>query len=145
MLTLRLLSAAVLALALASCGGGDEPSLESITGPWTATRMEFTSVATGGRVDVIAEGATFTIDLSDTGEFFAALTLPGEAPETMNGTWSYTSDTITLQEVGSSGDLTFDLDMGNDAMTWSGADVDFDVDADGTDEPATLTIDLVRD
>jgi hypothetical protein len=147
MRTLRLLATAVAIGAFAGCGSdSEEPSTENLSGLWNATAMVFTSVEnTAVRVDVIAQGATFEINLNDSGGFAATLTLPGEAPETLVGTWSYTNDTLTLQETGASFALVFDLNLGNDQMTLTGADVEYDFDDDEVDEPATLTIDLVRD
>lgn len=146
MIALRWLRVAALAAGLAACGGDDEPTLENLSGQWSATRMEFTGVDNpADQVDVIALGATFDLNLNDSGGFAGTLTFPGEAPETITGTWSYTSDTLTLQEDDEPFALVFDMDLGNDTMTLSGADVEFDVDDDGVDEPATLTIVLVRD
>jgi hypothetical protein len=142
---IRKLIFAPVALAVLSCGGTDEPSIASVSGLWTATRLEYVSVADPAvKVDVIAAGGTATIDLNDNGMYTAVITPPGAAPETTTGTWSYTADTFTLVETGSSGNMTFDMSLGNDAMTLTGADTEFDFNDDGTDEPAKLNISLVR-
>jgi hypothetical protein len=136
---------ASIGLAAMACGGSDTPSLESLSGIWTANRLEYVSVANPTiKVELIAAGATATLNLNDNGQYAATVTLPGQQPETILGTWSYTGDTLTLRESGSSGDMTFDLSLGNDVMTLTGADAEYDFDDNGVDEPATLNIQLER-
>jgi len=142
---IRKLALAPVALAALACGGSDEPSVESLSGIWTVTKLEFVSTANPAvTVELIAAGATATLNLNDTGGYAVTVTLPGQAPETTTGTWSHTNDTLTLVETGSSGDMTFALSLGNDVMTLTGANTEYDFNDDGTDDPATLNIGLVR-
>ena len=142
---IRKLALAPVALLALACGGTDEPSIQSVSGFWTATRLEYVSVANSSvKVDLIASGGTATLDLNDNGNYTAVITPAGGAAQTTTGTWSYTADTFTMIETGSSGDMTFDMSIGNDTMTLTGANTDYDFDDNGTDEPAKLNIGLVR-
>lgn len=146
MLTTQRWGLALIAAGLAACGGSDEPSMENLSGIWRATRLEFVNAANSSqRVELIAQGATLELNLNDNGAYRATLVMPGEPGEVTDGTWSYTSDTFTLQGAGASFSLVFDLDLQDDRLTLAGADAEYDFDDDGTDEPATLTMELVRD
>jgi hypothetical protein len=132
------------ALGLA-CGGDDEPTMESISGTWTITSSEYVNAANSSeRVDVIALGVTGTVNLNDNGQYAVTIEEPGIAPETLTGTWSYTADTFTLKETGSSGDWTFDMTIGNDVLTLTGANSEYDFNDDGSPEPAKWNIRLAR-
>jgi hypothetical protein len=146
MAAMRMLAVAVLGALAVACGGDDdEPSIDSVSGTWSIAKFEYVSVANSSvRVDLVAEGMTGTVVLNDNGQYSATTTEPGFAPETATGTWSYTTDTFTLQETGSSGDWTFDLNVGNDVLTLTGADAEFDFDDDGTPEPAEWNVTLER-
>jgi hypothetical protein len=145
MFSLRVLAIAVLGAAALGCGDDEEPSLESISGIWDIAKFEYVNVANSSeRVDLVALGLTGTVNLNDNGQYVATTEEPGFPPETVTGTWSYSADTFTLQETGSSGDATFDLNVGNDVLTLTGANADFDFDDDGTTEPAKWNITLER-
>jgi hypothetical protein len=145
MFSMRVFAIAVLGAATLGCGGDDEPTLESLSGTWDIVKFEYVNVENSSqRVDLVALGLTGTVNLNDNGQYSATTEEPGFPPETATGTWSYTVDTFTLQETGSSGDATFDLNLGNDVLTLTGADSEFDFDDDGTPEPAKWNITLER-
>lgn len=145
MFSLRGLVIAMLGAAALGCGSDDEPSIESISGTWDIVKFEYVNVENSSqRVDLVALGLTGTVNLNDNGQYAATTEEPGFPPETVTGTWSYTVDTFTLQETGSTGDWTFDMNVGNDVLTLTGADSEFDFDDDGTPEPAKWNITLER-
>jgi hypothetical protein len=145
MSTIRAVSIAVLGAAALACGGDDEPSIESISGTWDIVKFEYVSVENSSqRVDLVALGMTGTVNLNDNGQYAATTEEPGFPPETVTGTWSYTADTFTLVETGSTGDATFDMSIGNDVLTLTGANSDYDFDDDGIPEPAKWNVTLER-
>lgn len=145
MSTVRIFAIALMGAAAIACGDDDEPSIESISGTWSIEKYEFVNAAnTAERVDLVALGLTGTVNLNDNGQYVATITEPGFDPETVTGTWSYTADTFTLQETGSSGNSQFDMDVGNDVLTLTGADAEFDFDDDGIPEPAKWNVTLER-
>ena len=108
-------------------------------------KYEYVSVENSSeRVDLVTLGLTGTVNLNDNGQYAATIEEPGFTPVTVTGTWDYTVDTFTLQETGSSGDATFDMDVGNDVLTLTGADADFDFNDDGIPEPAKWNVTLER-
>jgi hypothetical protein len=145
MRTVRVLAIAVLGAAALACGGDDEPSIESISGTWDIVKFEYVNVENSSqRVDLVAEGLTGTVNLNDNGQYAATTEEPGFPPETVTGTWSYTADTFTLKETGSTGDATFDMDVGNDVLTLTGANADYDFNDDGVPEAAKWNVTLER-
>ncbi|MCU0622083.1 MAG: hypothetical protein MUC69_11345 [Gemmatimonadales bacterium] len=143
----RMAVAAFAALALLACGDDAEtPSDESLSGLWTATSWEYVNVENRSqRVDLIDAGGTAEININDTGGYFAQTQLPGEPVESFTGSWDYTSDTFTLFDDTGTTSWVFDLDLGNDRMTLSGADAEYDFDGDGIGEPAEWNMELERD
>jgi hypothetical protein len=145
-MTIRIWTALFAAAALVACGDdADEPTDENLSGFWQATRAEFVTEAPVQSLDLVAEGWTVTLNLNDAGPFVLTATPPAGDPEVIVGTWSYTSDTVTLQPEGASFAWVFDLDLGDDRMTLGGASVAYDIDDDEVDEETTLTLALVRD
>lgn len=145
MRAIRALAIALLGAAALACGDDDEPSIESISGTWDIVKYEYVSVENSSeRVDLVTLGLTGTVNLNDNGQYAATIEEPGFTPVTVTGTWDYTVDTFTLQETGSSGDATFDMRIGNDVLTLTGADAEFDFDDDGIPEPAKWNVTLER-
>lgn len=136
---------AALALSLACGDGGGGPSRDKFAGTWDATKLEFTNTAnTSEKVDIIALGGTYVIELASSGSYSAVLTPPGGAPEVTTGTWSASADIFKLKETGTSGDMQFDYNLSGNTLTVSGANTDFDFDGDDVPEPARLSAVLVR-
>jgi hypothetical protein len=146
-MTTRFWSACLAAAALVACGGDDEPTVESLSGLWNATRAEFTArEGPAQSIDLVAEGWTVTLNVNDNGAFLLTATPPEGEVETIGGLWSNTSDTFTMSPDALPGvEWVFDLDIGNDEMTLSGGSVLYDIDGDDVDEEASLTLELVRD
>ena len=143
----------VVATVAAGCGGdsgsggsGSSPSAptpQTLEGTWRATKAEFVSVANSSRrLDVVAQGGTVTIAFSGNTYTFT-LAQPGQAPVVQTGTWSASSEVMTLVRAGSSGNQQFDMTFGGNNLTLNGANALFDFNT-GAFEEAKLYMTLVR-
>jgi hypothetical protein len=144
----RVTLGALAAISIACGGGGDGgsgPPATSLVGTWNATKVEFTSKANPTqKVDVIAQGATMTLVLNGNGTYDQTMKVPGQPDDITNGTWSTSGGIFTMQQAGMPFSWQFSVSLSGNTLTLSGADVEFDVNNDGTDEPAKLTTVLVR-
>lgn len=134
----------VAALAAACGGGGSGAAPAELVGSWGATRLEFVSAAAPTtRVEVIAQGASLTVVLSEGGTFEETLQVPGEPDEDRSGAWSASSDILTLTYSPTSS-MQFGYTLAGDTLTLGGADGEFDFDDDGSDEAAKVNVTLTR-
>jgi len=143
--TTPLLAAAMFAGAACSSDGGSGPSSSEITGTWQLTKVLFVSQANPQlSVDLIAQGGTATLTIDANHTFAYILTMPATAPDSTTGTWALSGDVVTMIRDGMSGDMQFQVTVSSSAIKLAGASVDFDVNDDGTDEPARMTIEGTR-
>jgi hypothetical protein len=138
----------VLGLFLApACGGGGgsspaAPTPQTLEGTWRATKAQFVSVASSSRqVDIIAQGSTLTLVFSGTG-YTRTMTQPGQPPDVQTGTWSASTDMMSLKPTGVTWDIQFDMTFSSNNLTLNGGSVQFDFT--GTFEEAKLYMTLVR-
>jgi hypothetical protein len=123
-------------------GPGSTP--QGLVGTWNATRAEFVSQANSSlRTDVVAQRTTVVLVLN-AGTYTFTMTDPGQAPNATNGTWSASTDVLTLKQTGRSGDTQFDMTQSGNNLTLNGGHVQFDFGADGSVEEALLNMTLVR-
>jgi hypothetical protein len=93
-------------LLLASCGGdgGFEPTLESLSGSYSATTFSVTSPT--DTTDLLARGATLQATLADDGRLTGRLILPhgnedgSDFEEDLAGTWRLTGGAVVLSPTG---------------------------------------------
>jgi hypothetical protein len=131
-------------LATMGCKGNNptSPTTKAPVGTWQATRAEYVSVADPSKkVNLVSEGATVTLVL-DASTFTFTIAKPGETAQVTTGSWSYTTDTMTLSPSGTSFTWVFELNVSQESMTLSGAHVEFNFS--GTPEEAILTLVLYR-
>lgn len=135
----------VLAAALSACStDGTGPTAEELLGVWGAVEYVYSSQAdTTAKVDLLTElGATYSLQLISGGSYETVLHLPeGTARET--GTFDVRGDRLTLTPDGgapTSYRFTFDQVF----LRLTDPDAVYDVDGDGTAEPATLRLRLDR-
>jgi hypothetical protein len=130
-------------LAAASCKDtSTNPTVKGPVGTWHATRAEYVSVADSSkRVNIVSQGSTVTLVL-DTSTFTLTITNPGETPKVTTGSWTFTTNTMTLAPSGTSFTWVFDTMVSGESMSLSGAHVQFDFS--GTMEEAILTLVLTR-
>jgi len=102
------------------------PSPQGLSGTWKATKAEYVSAADSSKkVDIVAQGSTLTLVL-ETGSFTLTITDPGEAPSVTTGTWTSSSDTLTLAPSGTSFTWMFNMTQSGNNLTLSGGHVQFD-------------------
>ena len=134
-----------------SSGSGSSPTSPSGTptptglqGTWKATKAEFVSVASSTkRVDVVAKGTTVTLALTGS-DFVLTMTDPGHPGNVTSGTWTSSSDTMSLKPAGMTWSWQFDMSQSGNNLTLNGASVEFDFAANGVVEQAKLYMTMVR-
>jgi hypothetical protein len=124
-------------------GPGSTP--QGLVGSWKATTAVFVSQTDSSlRTDVVAQQTTVVLVLQSAGTYTFTMTDPGKAPNTTSGTWSASTDVLTLKQTGRSGDTQFNMTQSGSNLTLNGGHVQFDFGADGSVEEATLNMTLVR-
>ncbi len=139
----------VAALVAVCCGGGNSTTSPTppttLAGAWKATRAEFVNASNSNqRVEAVAQGLVFVLNLDSAGTFSQQTTEPGQPTETMTGTWSASSDVLTLRPSGVTFQIQFDMTMNGNTLTLNGGHVQFDVNNDNQDEEAILNMILAR-
>ncbi len=135
---------------LASCGDDDPTGSvnNALADTWDATVIQLVSVANPGTsVELIAQGGNGRLVLQANGDFGLSVGSPGEPTEFGNGTWSSTTDVLTLYfgDGDIAGTWQFDFHLSGNTLQLTGADAEYDFDDNGTEDPAKLNLTLVRD
>lgn len=135
-------------VAAGACGGGDGgngPSAAEITGTWNLTKMLYVNVANQQQsIDLVAQGGTGDLVIDPNKSYTLTLTLPGQAPLIETGAWDLSGDIFSATPTGMPFSWDFDVTVTATTLRLAGADVEFDIDDDGTDEAARLTIEATR-
>ncbi len=139
----------VVALAAVCCdknnGSTVTPTPTTLAGTWKATRAEFVNATNSSqRVEAVSQGVTIVLALDAGGSFTQQTTQPGHATESMTGTYSASSDVLTLKPAGVSWNIQFDMTLGGSTLTLNGGHVQFDVNNDDQDEETILNMTLAR-
>ena len=138
---LALVAAIAAGAACSGDGGGGGLSPTAITGTWQLTKVLFVSQANPQQsVDLIAQGGTATLTLDPGYTFTIVINMPAVPPDTLAGTWSLSGDLLTMIPDWFIGNMQFTVTVAGQTLKLAGGHVDFDVNNDGTDEPAILTI-----
>jgi len=127
-------------------------SIADIQGNWTATSFVFEKSCDPGMdcpaesVDLIDQGITATMMIESDGQFTILSTQPGGGGEAISGQMSFDEDLLVITFDDSPGeDDFFGVQLtNNDNNLRIEGPVEYDFDMDGNDEPATVTITLVR-
>jgi hypothetical protein len=137
--------ATVASVLLVACSGDDTTSSVDLAGTWNVTRYELVSTTSSPtRVDLIALGATAQLVMRSDGTYQLTMTGTGAQDETGSGTWSASSDVVTITRVGMSGQMQFNYSLSGSTLTLVGADTEWDFNGDGVDEPAKLNMTVVK-
>ncbi len=143
----------VLLLGCLACGDGTDtgdplvadPAVAPFVGDWEATALTLTSTANPEIIaDLIALGATFTLNVQPSSQYTAILVYLGQA-STEIGSLSVSGSTLTLHRDFPTTAVTpgtFEF-FGPDRLTLDG-DSDFDFNLDGSAEAALSHLDLIR-
>lgn len=132
-------------LALGGCKSNTGPEdVESFLGTWNATKAEFTSAANAGlHVDIVAGGSTVAL-LFNASTFTLTITDPGESPVVSGGTWSASTDVLTLTWTsGNTGETQFEYTLSGDSLTLNDGHMMYDF-TPGSPEEALLDLILHR-
>jgi hypothetical protein len=140
--------AALVAVAVLISGGCKStvtsPNAQGLAGTWQATRAVYVNAAdTAVSYDVVAKGGTATLVLTAT-TFTLTIARAGVAPQVTSGTWTSTTDLMTLNPSGVSFQWVFEMSQSGNNLTLNGASVEFDFTGDGINEQAKLNLALVR-
>lgn len=140
--------ALLLVIALSGCltneSTAPNPAVASFVGDWSAVSLVLTEAAdTTVSPDLIALGATFTINVQPSGEYTAILLYSGQA-QTEIGRIEVSGQSVTLARAYPSKSITEGTySFNGDHLTIDGQ-TEFDFNLDGTPEPALVHFDLVK-
>jgi len=137
----------ILLLASSGCsGGGTGPGkeLEPLVGMWRAQDMVLTNAANPTiSVDLVEEGATFTLSILSTGQYSAVLSMLGQS-NTEVGKVKVSGNNITITPTSPSGPpLVATFEFVGEVLVLDGSS-EFDFNMDGTPEEALAHIALFR-
>ncbi len=145
---MRVVACLILVVSVAAaCGGGSSTTGPSPTlaGTWNATRAEFVSASNSSlRMEVVALGTAIVVTLDSAGTYTLRTTAPGTAPEIETGTWSASSDLLTLRATGQTGESQFNMTLSGSTLALSGGHRLFDINNDNVDEETILSMTLSR-
>ncbi len=128
-------------VALACSGDGSSTPSSNLVGTWNVSKYELVSTSSPStKVELISQGGTATIVMKSDGTYQGTSKLPGEPSESVTGTWSASSDVLTMTQVGMSGNMQFNYSLSGSTLTLTGADAEWDFNGDGVEEPAKLNI-----
>ena len=94
-------------------------------------------------VDLISEGFNLYLTIQSNGSYTSTFTFPGVPDETETGTAVFTNNTVTINPPDED-PFTMAYQVTDSTLAFVNANSSFDFDDDGTDEPATETIVLVK-
>lgn len=119
-----------------------------LVGTWAATQFEFRATSGDPVVtfDFIQNGAAVTIVINATGTYQVTVTpAGGGAPDVESGTWTLDGgDLLILTATGDISGTELDVSLSGATLTVHSTDVEFDLNEDGTDEPAILNAIFVK-
>ncbi len=125
--------------AVAACSSPTELTVQNLEGTWDASQILFTNQAnTAETVEEIALGASLVVTVNADGTISSLYTDPQGGTSSDSGALNAEGTQLTL-----AGD-TFQANLSGGSLRLIDATSTYDFDSDGTDDPATLTIDLVR-
>ena len=136
----------LLVLAVGSCGEdvvGPKKGLAPLVGAWRAQSLVMTHKAVPGiSVDLVDQGATFTLSILSTGQYSASLAAFGQS-NTEVGTVTVSGNQVTITPTSPAGPpLVATYRFQGDLLILDG-DSEFDFNLDGTPEEAFAHIELL--
>ena len=109
-------------LVLVACYDGPTGP-EPLTGTWIATTMRITPDG-GETADLLAEGASLTITFGGGYTTTGTLSLPGESPASMNGTYIRRRNTLEFVQTADTFVRDLSWDIGTNTLTASDQTLD---------------------
>jgi hypothetical protein len=146
----RLLSAflpgLLLFLSFAGCGedvAGPKKGLDPLVGAWRAQSLVMTHKTTPGiSVDLVEQGATFTLSILSTGQYSASLAAFGQS-NTEVGTVTVSGNQVTITPTSPAGPPLVATYRFQGSLLILDGDSEFDFNLDGTPEDAFAHIELL--
>jgi len=149
--------AALLFSLVTACDGGDdevpligtEYSISDIMGSWNASSATIANLSGGqpGFVDIIDEGGSLTLSIQSNGRFSLTINRPGRADEIWTGDMGFDEEWLAVRFDGDAADdysyMFIDLNDVKNFMIIRG-DAEYDFDEDGTEEQASVDLELDR-
>lgn len=118
------------------------PAASGLPGTWQASRAEY--VWGSVRLDSVSKGARMVLTLGASSTYTLKTTDPGEPEETSTGTWTASTDVLTLRPTGMSWTIEFDMNLSASSLTLNGGHVGYDINGDDADEECVLNSTWVR-
>lgn len=122
-------------------------TISDLAGTWNATSFIFTPAAGGAGVDLIGQGGSLEFEVQASGTVTITQTEPGGPTTSESGSIGFDTndvDFLLLQVDGDSEVVAFLFTLVGSTMTLFEADSPFDFDDNGSEDPASLTIVLVK-
>ncbi len=128
---------------------GTETSVAALTGNWNATQGIFSSASAGpaSQTDVVANGGSLTLNIQSDGRFTLTITKQAESPALSTGQLGFDEDLLVVYFDEDPDDFEFFAIAHNEPnLSISGGNgaIDFDFDGNGTDEPANVDFEFIR-
>jgi hypothetical protein len=143
------LVALALVLALSACGGSDvvgpDAAITPLVGDWNATELVLTNSTNAGvTVDLVEQGATFSLNVQPSGQYTAILVFALQS-QTEVGQIQVDGNQITLSPTVPAGQPSTSgtYSLTGDVLVVDGV-TEFDFNRDGTPEPASVHFRLLR-
>lgn len=146
----------IIPVLLTACGGDGVPTgpqgttLASLAGTWNATEFRFEPVSGAAiEFELIGLGGSATLTIQSDGRFTLRTTSPEGQSETEGGSLGFdpeVEDFLLVQFDGESEPVEFFFQLNGNTMRLSDTvgQGEFDFDGDGVDDPARVTLTLVR-
>ena len=146
----RLASLALAGIFAAACGSdlaGPQDDLAFLVGEWEALRFVITPVALPNQsFDLVADGATFRLDVQPSGQYTAVLTVPGLGSSPELGTIEIDGDELVFHRnvpaPATDSHATFEL-LEPDRLIFTGPS-ELDVNGDRSPDPVTIEVEIQR-
>lgn len=141
-----LLPALLLLVLLLPAGCSDDdaaepPSAENFARTWHLTSCVYRSAANSTvSVDLIASGWAIDLMVNDNGRLRYAWTPPGGDADFWDGSWSVDGGSLVVTRDGFMFSWEFEAQVQESTMSLTGAQAEYDFDANGTPEDATWNL-----
>lgn len=145
-----LTSIMAMCVAFTSCGGDDDDdfsdtgtnlSISDISGNWTATTASFNAPE---YIDMLAEGATVTLNIQSNGRFTFTMKNPGDIDDVVTGKLGFDGEWLAVRfDEDPDEEASFFISLVNNIMTLRGQ-TELDLDGNGVFDFGTLELIMKR-
>lgn len=120
---------------------GTNLSVSDIAGSWIATTATFSAAEF---TDILAEGATVTLDIQSNGRFSFTVKFPGESDDVTTGKLGFDGEWLAVRFDDDPGEeASFFISLSNDILTLRGQ-TELDLDANGVQDFGILNMIMKR-